>query len=468
MTITEAAGLLREKKISSAELAGACLRRIEKDNPRLNAFLTLTAESALAEARRSDAEIARGQYRGPLHGVPVAVKDVYCTRGVRTTCGSALFAGHVPDYDAAAVERLRDAGVVLLGKTTLHELAYGITSNNPHFGAVRNPWRTDCIPGGSSGGSGVAVAAGMALAALGTDTGGSIRIPAAFCGVVGLKPTTGRVSRYGIRPLDFTLDHAGPLTASVRDAALVLNTLAGRDPRDESSSSEPVEDYLPGDEVSIHGRRVGVPEEFFLERLDAEVEQSVRRAARLAMELGAEVIPVRLPDFGAINTVGRVILLAEASAVMEPYLEDRSRFGADVLALLDTGRLLPATDYVQAQRLRRLMQQEFRRVWREVDCLLTPTTPIPAPRLGQSEVHVGDRLEDVRLASTRLVRGFNVLGLPALSMPCGMHSSGLPIGLQLVGPPFSERRILDLGAALEDALGPALGADRAAPGRNHR
>ncbi len=467
MTITEAAGLLRGMKVSSAELTAACLQRIEADNPRLNAFLTVTAESALADARRCDEEIASGRYRGPLHGVPVAVKDVYCTRGVRTTCGSALFADHVPDYDAAAVERLRDAGAVLLGKTAMHELAYGITSNNPHFGTVRNPWHTDCIPGGSSGGSGVAVAAGLAFTALGTDTGGSIRIPAAFCGVVGLKPTTGRVSRFGIMPLDFTLDHAGPLTASVRDAAVVLNALAGHDPRDESSSSAAIGDYLPGDEVSIRGRRVGVPEEVFLERIDAEVEQSVRRAAQVTAELGAEVIPVRLPDFGAINTVGRVILLAEASTVMEPYLEDRSRFGADVLALLDTGRLIPATDYIQAQRLRRLMQQEFRRVWREVDALLTPTTPIPAPRIGQAQVETGGRLEDVRLASTRLVRGFNVLGLPALSMPCGMHSSGLPIGLQLVGPPFSERRILDLGAALEDALGPAPGLDRVAPGRKN-
>ena len=451
MTIQEAAALLRERKVSSAELTARSLRRIEQLQPKLNAFLTVMEERALAQARRMDGEISRGEIRGPLQGVPVAVKDVFCTKGVRTTCGSALFAGHVPDHDATVVERLEAAGAVVVGKTSMHELAYGITSDNPHFGAVRNPWDTDRIPGGSSGGSGAAVAADMVFMAMGTDTGGPIRIPASFCGTVGLKPTTGRVSRYGVMPLDFTLDHMGPLTRSVRDAALVLNVLAGHDPRDPSSSREPVPDYLPAEEASISGVRLGLPENFYFERLDPEVEGAVRRIAETAAGLGAEIVGVRVPDIAAINTIGRVILFAEAAAVMEPYLKDRDKFGADVLALLDQGRLIPATDYVNAQRLRRLAQEEFRAVWKQVDCLLTPTTPTAAPRIGQMEIRSGSESEDVRLAATRLVRAINVLGLPAVSIPCGFTADGLPTGLQIIGRPFQDGLVLRAAAALEDA-----------------
>ncbi len=453
MTLIEAAAMLRGREVSSAELTASCLQDVERLQPKLNAFLTVTAEAALNTARRRDEELAAGAGRGPLHGIPVAVKDVFCTRGVRTTCGSPLFHDYIPDHDAAVVERLEAAGAVLLGKTGMHELAYGITSNNPHYGAVRNPWDTARIPGGSSGGSGAAVAAGMAFVAMGSDTGGSIRIPASFCGVIGLKPTSGRVSRHGVLPLDFTLDHMGPLTRSVRDAAATLAVLAGHDPRDESSSRQPVTDYLAAATgPNLTDIRVGWPENFYFDRLRPAVEKNIRRAAETLEELGARIVPVRLPDIEAINTVGRLILFAEASAVMEPYLDKRSRFGSDVLALLDQGRLLPATDYLNAQRLRRLQQQEFRHVWRRVDCLLTPATPMTAPLVGESEVTIGGRSEDVRLAATRLLRGFNVLGLPALSMPCGLDDGGLPVGLQIAGPPFAEARILAVGAALEDAL----------------
>lgn len=452
MTILETAAKLRRREVSSAELTRECLDRIERLQPKLNAFLTVTAEEAIACAAERDGELAAGRDRGPLHGVPVAVKDVFCTKGVRTTCGSPLFSDYVPDYDAAVVERLRESGAVLLGKTGMHELAYGITSTNPHFGAVRNPWNPDHVPGGSSGGSGCAVAAGMAFMAMGSDTGGSIRIPASFCGTVGLKPTTGRVSRYGVLPLDFTLDHMGPLARSVRDAGVVLNVLAGFDGRDESSSREPVSDYVPAPGVSIEGLRVGVPENFFFERIDADVEAAVRGAIEAARRAGARVVTVRLPDIDAINTVGRIILFAEASAVMEPYLEDRTKFGADVLALLDQGRLQPATDYIQAQRLRRLYQREFARTWAEADVLMTPATPAPAPRIGQTATMLGGEREDVRLAATRLVRSFNVLGLPSVSLPCGFTADGLPVGLQIVGPPFREARVLRTAAAVEEAL----------------
>ena len=453
MTILEAAEKLRRREVTSLELTKACLERIEQDPAKLNAFITVAAERAIEEARRRDEELERGNLLGPLHGVPVAVKDVFCTAGLRTTCGSALFAGYVPDHDAAVVERLKSAGAVILGKTNLHELAYGITSNNPHFGPVRNPWDRQRIPGGSSGGSAAAVAAGMAFMAMGSDTGGSIRIPASYCGVVGLKPTIGRVSRYGVLPLDFTLDHMGPLTRTVRDAAVTLNAIAGHDPRDPSSSRRPVEDYVPPPEVSLEGLRVGVPENFFFDGVQQEVDAAVRRAVDAAAQAGAEIVSVRVPDVGAINVVGRVILFAEASAVMERYLKDRSKIGGDVLSLLDQGRLIPATDYIQAQRLRRLYQEEFAQLWEQADCLLTPTTPLTAPLIGENTVTVGGAEEDVRLATTRFVRSFNVLGLPALSLPCGRDGRGLPVGLQIAGPPFGERRVLEAGAAIEDALG---------------
>ena len=452
MTLLEAAAALRRRETSSTELTRGCLDRIAALNPKLNAFLTVTGEDAMERARQADEELARGVDHGPLHGIPVAVKDVFCTRGVRTTCGSKLFASYVPDHDAAVVERLAQAGAVLVGKTGMHELAYGITSNNPHFGAVRNPRDPERIPGGSSGGSGCAVASEMIYMAMGSDTGGSIRIPASFCGTVGLKPTFGRVSRRGVLPLDFSLDHMGPLARSVRDAAVTLNVIAGFDPKDDTSSQEPVADYVPAVGVSLDGVRVGVPENFYCERVQPEVAEAVRRAGVQAARLGARLIPLRVPDIAALNAVGRVILLAEASATMANFMDRRGDIGADVLALLDQGRLLAATDYINAQRLRRLMRREFSEIWKQVDCLLTPTTPSTAPKIGQTRLEFGGEVEDVRLATTKFVRGVNVLGAPALSMPYGLDALGLPIGVQIIGRPFEEALILKVGAALEDAM----------------
>ena len=449
MTIREAAESLRRRRFSALELTTAALGRIERFNPKLRAFITVTADQALEQARQADAELAAGKDRGPLHGIPVAVKDVFHTRGVVTTGGSPIYRNFVPDRDAFAVARLNAAGAVMLGKLNMHELAYGITSANPHFGAVSNPWNLKHSPGGSSGGSGAAVAAGLVYAALGTDTGGSIRIPASFCGTVGLKPTYGRVSRRGVMPLAWSLDHVGPLANSVRDAAMVLNAIAGHDAADASSSRHPVVDFVP-DDCSVRGLRIGFPENFFFERLDPAVELAVRGAIARLESLGADVKPVKLPDISALNAIGRIILLCEASAMMEPHLADRSQFGPDVLALLDQGRLLPATDYIHAQRLRKQMQREFAPVWSGVDCLIAPTTPTTAPRVGDGTVRLGGIEEDVRLATTRLVRSMNLLGLPALSLPCGVSGDGLPIGLQIIGPPFEESLILRVGAAMED------------------
>ena len=384
MTIREAAEGLRARRVSAVELATAALSSIDRHNPDLRAFITVTAEQALSQARQADRELAQGRDRGPFHGIPVAFKDLFATRGVRTTAGSKVYENYLPEIDATVVEKLLAAGAVPLGKLNMHELAYGITSANPHFGAVSNPWNRQHSPGGSSGGSGAAVAAEMVFMAMGTDTGGSIRIPASFCGTVGLKPTYGRVSRFGVLPLGYSLDHVGPLGRSVRDAALGLNVIAGHDPLDPTSSRRPVVDYVPGPDCTIGRVRIGVPDSFFFDRLDGEVEAAVRGGLARAESLGAEIRPIRLPDMEALNAIARIVLLSEASAVAEGYPQDRSLYGADVRALLDQGRLVPATDYINAQRLRRQMRHEFNRVWKEVDCLITPATPMPAPRIGDT------------------------------------------------------------------------------------
>ena len=453
MTIVEASAALRSGKTTSAALTTAAFERIREMNPKLNAIQTLMEESAMARAHQADVELAGGKDLGPLHGIPIALKDLFATKGVRTTGGSKLFENHVPNYNDAVVEKLAAAGAVVVGKAGMHELAYGVTSNNIHFGAVRNPCDPECIPGGSSGGSASAVASGMAFMAMGSDTGGSIRIPAAYCGVTGMKPTYGRVSKYGVMPLGYTLDHMGPLARSVRDCAIVLEAIAGHDPRDPTSSRRPVSKLVPEAGCSIRGVRIGMPENFYLERLHPDVEAAVRATFYRAESLGADVVPVKVPDIAALNAVARVILLAEASAALEPHLVNRrSEIGAEVLALLDQGRLVPATDYINAQRLRRTMRSEFNQLWKQVDCLFTPTTPITAPRIGETTVEIQGQVEDTRLATTRFMRGINVLGLPALSIPCGHGQRKMPIGLQIVGKPFDEATVMRVGAAIQDDI----------------
>lgn len=452
MNIVDSGKALRAGKVSSVDLVNQCLANIHEANPRLNAFITVTKELALAQASAADAELAQGIDRGPFHGIPYALKDNFSTKGIRTTCGSKFFENHVPDFDSAVTEKMAAAGAVLIGKAGLHELAYGITSNNPHFGAIRNPCDPERIPGGSSGGSAAAVATGMAPIAMGTDTGGSIRIPAAFCGTVGMKPTSGRVSRFGCMPLDFSLDHMGPLTTTVRDAALTLEALAGYDSRDDTSSRNVPGRYLPSDRPSIAGWKIGRPENFFTNRVQPEIMAAYERSLAIAKSLGAEIVPVHMPDIAAINVVGRLILMSEASALMERYMDQRDSFGADVLALLDQGRLLAATDYVNAQRMRRVMQKDFAKIWTEIDLLFTPTSAIIAPKIGQTTVEIEGVAEDTRMASTRFVRPFNVLGLPAISIPCGQGELGMPAGLQIVGKAFSEGKIFEMAACLEAAL----------------
>jgi aspartyl-tRNA(Asn)/glutamyl-tRNA(Gln) amidotransferase subunit A len=441
MTIIEVAAGIRAKKFSAREVVDESLKRIAKVNPKINAFITITEESARARAALADEELAKGIDRGPLHGLPIAHKDLMMTRGVRTTAGSKIFADFFPGDDAVVVRLLDGAGAVTVGKTNLHELAYGITSNNPHYGAVRNPWNTERITGGSSGGSGAALAADLVFMATGTDTGGSIRIPSSFCGTVGLKPTYERVSRKGVIPLGITLDHIGPMTRYVRDAAIAFHAMA-EDPNG----------YVPPAHVDIKGLRIGLPENFYFDRLDLDVAGAVRNAVQTAAALGARIVDVRVPDIDALNMVGRIVLLVEAVANLRPHLYRRADFGADVLALLDQGRLLSAVDYVDAQRLRKICVAEFSKLWPQVDCVLTPCTPTAAPKIGQTTMTVGGVEDDVRLATTRMMRGINVLGIPSLAMPCGFSEAKLPLGMQLLGAPRNEDMLLRIGAALEDAL----------------
>ncbi len=451
MNMIEAGRALRQRRISSVELTRHCLASIDLLNPHLNAFLTVTRELALAQAERADSDLRSGAVRGPLHGIPVALKDVFCTRGIRTTAGSTHLSTNIPDYDAAVAERLAAAGSVLLGKTGMHEFAYGITSNNPHYGPVRNPWNPDCIPGGSSGGSGSAVAARLAFSALGSDTGGSIRVPASFCGTVGLKPTSGRVSRYGVLPLDFTLDHIGPLTSTVRDAALVLEAISGYDPRDPTSSRRPVGPLCPPPDPSIGGVSVGVPSNYFFDRAAAAVKEAVSRATSQAESLGARLKAVTTPDMEGLTAVHRLILLPEASAVIAKFHDRRQELGPDVRALYEQGRLVSAVDYIDAQRLRTLFRRQFARLFESIDVLITPATLFSAPPIGHDTVDVDGVAEDVRLMTTACVRAINVLGYPALSMPCGRDPSGMPLGLQIIARPFEEGLLLNIAAALEDA-----------------
>lgn len=443
--IAELAPKIRTKEISPVELTEMMLARIERFDPRLNSFITVTAEAARSAARAAEAAIMAGDWLGPLHGVPVAVKDLYATRGVRTTFGSPLFADWIPDLDAAAVEQLERAGAVLLGKTNLHELAYGTTSANPHHGAVRNPWKTDHHPGGSSGGSAAAVAAGLAFAALGSDTGASIRQPAACCGIVGIKPTFGRTSKYGALPLAWSQDHVGPLTRTVADAAILMQALAGFDARDPCSVRCEVPDFGAALERGIEGARIGVARAFFFEHCDPEVVRAVEAALEVLEDLGAKLEEVDLPGSEAAYIAATITIAVEGAAYHAADLRARPElFGEEVRASLEVGALYRGTDYVQAQRLRRHLMDETMRCMTDLDAVVMPTSPVPAtPISGSSPEHA--------MLRPRNTLPFNALGLPALSVPCGFTAAGLPVGLQIVGRAWDEAGVLRVAHAYERA-----------------
>ena len=450
MTIRRLANEIRQGSLSPVELARQTLDRINRAQPTLNAYITVTEELALEQARRAEQEIREGRDRGPLHGIPFAAKDLFYTRGIRTTVGSRILRDFIPDHDAAVIEKLREAGAVLIGKTGLHEWAYGITSNNPHFGAIHNPWDRTRIPGGSSGGSTAALAAGLCSFSLGSDTGGSIRIPASFCGVVGLKPTFGRVSRWGMFPVGYSLDHAGPFAHTVEDAALVYQAMAGHDARDETTVARPVALPAFAEDPRLEGRKIGLPRNFYYENLDPAVDQAVNKALVVLGELGAELTPIDVPDMEEFNSVGKLILAAEATSVHSNRLQERREdFGDDVRALLEQGETVLATEYLEAQKRRRELVRDFNRLFGEVDVIAVPTAPIAAPRIGAGTVSAGALSVEVRQVVTRLVRAVNLGGWPTLSVPCGFTPDGLPIGLQLMGNRFEEEGLLEVGHAYQ-------------------
>ena len=444
-SIADLAPRLAAKELSPVEVTEAALARIERLEPQLKAFITVMADSARAAARAAEAAIMAGDHLGPLHGIPVAIKDLYATRGVATTYGSPLFADWVPDFDAAAVERLKRAGAVVIGKTNLHELAYGSTSANAHYGPVHNPWRQGHHPGGSSGGSAAAVAAGMAYAAMGSDTGASIRQPAACCNLVGIKPTFGRVSKFGALPLAWSQDHAGPLTRTARDAALVLQVLAGHDPRDPTSAPRAVPDFAATIDQGVRGQKIGVARAFFFEECDPEVTAAVDAALAVLEDQGAIIEDVLLPNMAAAFTVGTITIAVEGAAYHAADLRERPElFSQELRASFELGSCYAAIDYVQAQRLRHHLMIETHRALAGFDAVVMPTSPVPAtPIEGAPPEHA--------MLRPRNTMPFNVLGLPALSAPCGFTAGGLPIGLQIVGKAFDEAGILRVAHAYEQA-----------------
>ena len=446
LTIAEASRKMARKELSPVELTQAALERIERLNPQLNAFITVLAEQALGDARAAEREIMSGHMRGPLQGIPIALKDLCATKGIRTTAGSKILRDYVPTEDATVATRFAQGGTILLGKLHMNEFAYGPDGDNVHYGRVRNPWNPECMTGGSSSGSGAAVAASLCLGALGTDTGGSIRIPSALCGITGIKPTYGRVSRYGITPLCWSLDHAGPMAKTVEDVALLLQAMAGYDAKDPSTVQQPVPNYAAALNGGVRGLRVGMPREYFYDSLDPEIDSAVRQAIEVIKGLGASIREVSWPSLRFATLSALLIVLAEASAFHATWIRTRPEdYHPDIALRLKWGLLLPASAYLKAQRLRALMCQEVTRLWHEVDVLMTPATMLAAPRPSELQVRTGDRQVSTREALLRLMRPFNLTGLPAMAIPCGFTAAGLPIGLQIAGKPFDEATVLRVG-----------------------
>ena len=445
-TISELAQRLRRREISAVEVTQDCVARIERLNPALNAFITVMGESALDEARRADAEIARGEWRGPLHGVPVALKDLIDTAGVRTTAASALYKDRVPKQDADVVRRLRQTGAVIVGKNNLHECAYGGSSLVSYFGDVHNPWDVGRIAGGSSGGSAAAVVARLGYAAIGTDTAGSIREPAALCGCVGLKPTYGRVSGRGVIPLSLSLDHVGPLAATVADAAIVLQAIAGYDAADITTADVPVEDYVSALREDAKALRVGVPRDYFFDDLDTEVASAMEHALRGIATLVAEVKDVRLEV-----PTDRTLQSAESYAFhAENVAKSPELYQSETLRRIRSGESVSAGEYIQRRRELEEARRGIGHVFADVDLLVTPTMPMPAPAIADLRADP-EALRPAELRLLRNTRPFNVWGLPAISVPCGFTQSGLPIGLQIAGPHWREDLVLRLAHAYEQA-----------------
>jgi aspartyl-tRNA(Asn)/glutamyl-tRNA(Gln) amidotransferase subunit A len=443
LTISSALELLGEKKISSQELAEACYRQIESLNPKLNAFITVIDVQDALNAQFPDNNDSSSN---KLRGIPMAIKDLFDTAGIRTTIGSKFFAENIPDQDAFVVEKLKQAGAMIVGKTNTHEIALGITGNNPHYGTARNPWNPALIPGGSSSGSAIAVTTGMALGALGTDTGGSIRIPASLCGIVGFKPTFGRVSLRGVFPLSWNLDHVGPLTKCVRDAALILQVISAYDPLDPASSKMATDDYLSHLADDVKGRKIALGVGEYIESSDVAVLHAVREAAQVFEALGCHVQDENVDWMREAALANKTMTQSDGAAVHRDRLREHPDwFGEDIRRRLEDGAKTTSTEYILARRTQTEIKKRCEQFFESYDFLITPTTPIPAPTIeGHDAVEQAGRL-------TRFTAPFNLAGLPALSLPCGFTKEGLPIGLQLLSGAWAEAKLLNLGHAFERA-----------------
>ena len=444
----------RAREISPVEVTEAYLARIEQVDARLRSYITVTDAVARKAAKKAEAEIIAGKWRGPFHGVPIGLKDLVYTKGIRTTGGSKILADFKPDYDATVWARLARAGAVLLGKLNLHEFAYGISSSNPHWGIARNPYALDRIPGGSSGGSAAAIVARSAAATIGTDTGGSIRIPAALCGCVGLKATWSRVSRYGVVPLAYTLDHVGPITRTVRDAALMLNVIAGHDRNDSTSSRERVADYTRGLETGVSGIRIGV-----IRELNSDLSDDVAKSFNAAIEqlraLGAAVDEASIPSLPLAGVITGIIVSGEALEIHEDWIRTRRQdYGEDVRRLLENGMMTTATAYIRAQRARARVLAEASAALANRDVLIAPGSAIGAPKIGEAGLLAQpEERVDVGNDILRFTSPFDVTGQPALALPTGLSSGGLPLSMQVIGRPFGEEQVIQVAAAYERARG---------------
>jgi aspartyl-tRNA(Asn)/glutamyl-tRNA(Gln) amidotransferase subunit A len=465
-SMSELARLVATKAASPVEIVQAHLDRIAALDGTLKAYITVMGEAAQAGAKAAEAAVTAGERLGPLHGVPVGLKDLYCTKGVRTTGGSRILGDWVPGSDATVVTRLVGAGAVVLGKLNMHEFAYGPEGLNVHYGTSWNPWdrSTHRICGGSSSGSGAAVAAGLCPGALGSDTGGSIRIPSALCGLTGIKPTYGRVSRAGVLPLAWSLDHVGPMCRSAADCALMLGAMAGYDPRDPSTSVLPVPDYGAALTGEVKGLRIGLLRRSFLETADGPVRQAVEQAVKVLEGLGASVQEVSLEQMAYAAGVAAAVISVEAYAYHEPWLRTRrAEYGPDVRERLLVGAFVSGADYLKGQRVRRLVRDEVDRALARVDVLIAPTVPVAAAPVGAREVLVDRAPQPLRASLIRYTRPFNVSGHPAASVPCGLTADGLPIGMQVIGRAFDEATVLRVADAYQrvtdwHARRPALAA----------
>jgi aspartyl-tRNA(Asn)/glutamyl-tRNA(Gln) amidotransferase subunit A len=452
LSLTEVAQAIAQKRFSSREATKSCLDRIAQWQPRLNAFLAIEPDEALAAADAADAALAKGNARGALHGVPLAHKDMYYDAGKVVTCGSKIRRDFVATSTSTALQRLKDAGTVRLGSLQMVEFAYGPTGHNAHYGAVHNPWGLDHITGGSSSGSGSAVAARLTFAALGSDTGGSIRMPAHFCGVTGLKTTYGRISRAGAMPLSQSLDTVGPLARTALDCALLLGLMAGADPNDPTAAAEPVPDYMAATREPIKGLKIGVPAAFYVDDLDPEVARILDETIAVLKREGAEIVQVELPDQRQLTAACQLVLAVEAAAFHKRWLIERPQdYGPQVLMRLQNGLAIPGVSYLEALRWRGPALAAYLAAVSGTDAVIVPGAPVPAPTLAESDVGNGPDADAVILRLTRFTRPVNYLGLPSLAIPSGFTRSGLPVGMQLIGRSFDEAMLLRIGAAFQRA-----------------